>query len=254
MDLHHQFISAVSDDGDSSRVRPSDWNAAHVPSVDPSILVLLEDDFLTGTGAITSGYHGAMRWAHRVTGTGSTLAVTSATAGHPGQLVLTSGNASGNSACLRAGDNDSTLNPVLPSSIHSFGAVLQLPTITSIDVVVGLLTNTATGSTPYSNDAIGIRFRDSENAAWRSWTRASASETFNAAGGSVASSTWYLLEGKKSGSDWAFYVNGSLVATHTTNIPTGALNPCVIVGTTTSAARTLTLDMFYLMVETGTRY
>ncbi len=47
-----------------------------------------------------------------------------------------------------------------------------------------------------------------------------------------------------SNGNWEFYINGTLRATNTTNLPTGNVDACFQVKTTTAATRALDVDHF----------
>ncbi len=81
-------------------------------------------------------------------------------------------------------------------------------------------------STPDTDgfESIGFRYTHSLNGGrWQFVTRSASVETVSDAGVLVAAATWYALELEvnAAGTEVKAWINGVLVATHTTNIPTG---------------------------------
>jgi hypothetical protein len=72
-------------------------------------------------------------------------------------------------------------------------------------------------------DSCYIYYAAAENANWKTKTRTSSAETVNTSSVAVSASTWYILRIKRLSSSVEFYINDSLVATHTANIPTSGV-------------------------------
>jgi hypothetical protein len=255
MDLYHKFVSGVTDDAVSGEVGPDEWNAVHVPSLDPSVEAIYEDDFVGGTDDIARAF-GERGWAEFGTGTSSTA---TATAGHPGVMDFTTSTTINTGIGLCAGNGDTSLT-LLATDCSGFCFVIKTGSaITTMDLYFGLFAN-CTPANIASNAAIALKYIAADSAKWQAWTRDSGGTSAETAssGADVATSTWYLLEARRSGDDWEFYVNESLIATHTLaddGVPTTGLQPALqIIARASAAARTMTVDYAAFKILTGTRY
>lgn len=70
-------------------------------------------------------------------------------------------------------------------------------------------------------DGIYFTFDPSSTATWRCVTKTGGTATTNDSSVTVTLANWYVLEIRKNGSSWEFWINGSLVATNSTNLETG---------------------------------
>jgi len=101
------------------------------------------------------------------------------------------------------------------------------------------------------SDVDGIYFHVGTTGNWFAITRASSTETATDTGIAPTTSlkTFKLVRrttAQDGVSDVRFYIDGTLVATHTTNIPTNSLNPQFIVETSDTSAKTMYVSYFYL--------
>jgi hypothetical protein len=96
------------------------------------------------------------------------------------------------------------------------------PDITSCAYFFGLSStiHTGTSSTPTGHCAL-LRYHttDDGTAFWRCITRDGTTTTTTTTTAAIAASTLYKLKVETDGSECRFYVDGVLVATHTTNLP-----------------------------------
>lgn len=111
--------------------------------------------------------------------------------------------------------------------------------------------------TAASVDSIEFQYTDAAGtgAAWNCVTRSNSVETRTVVGSNVVGFQWYVLEIEvnAAGSSVDFYIAGVLVATHTTNIPTGTTRAtgayCGIRKTLGLTARTIRIDYQFLQME-----
>ena len=75
-------------------------------------------------------------------------------------------------------------------------------------------------STPGSDPSHGVYFRSTDGGNWYAVTRASGTETATDTGVGTNTTAWQRLTVKYTSSSCTFYIDGTLEATHTTNIPT----------------------------------
>jgi len=114
---------------------------------------------------------------------------------------------------------------------------------------IGFVVTTAsplTGGCVFTYDLAGTQTGSSASANWQTLTASANNRTYNQnyTGVSVSANTWTTLQIIASSSNVFFLVNGSLVATHTTNLPTsGFLLPYFDLRKTAgSTARTFEVD------------
>ena len=104
-------------------------------------------------------------------------------------------------------------------------------------------------------DAARFYYTDTAGTEWQCETRSAGTSTITAVGSALVAGQWYIHEivVNAAGTSVEFYLDGTLVATHTTNIPTGLARLVGIhtginktVGTT---ARTLEVDYILLQMD-----
>lgn len=195
------------------------------PRIDPSREVILYEDWLTdGTGQL--------RWLGTPVGAGATNSTGTAvaSAGHPGILELATGTTT------------------TGQSARYLGGVATGAAIAGFTVGAGTWTqewlvrveDLSDGTDRYNFDmgmydaetlaVNSIRFRYSDNLNAGNWTAETISASTTTAtdsGVAVAADTWYKLriDVNAAGTSVTFYVNGVLVATHSTNIPSVLVAP-----------------------------
>ncbi len=193
-------------------------------------------------------------------GTGSSIAFNTtgiAANGRIGFCRLTMGTAAGSYAYVGGGSADRIQ---LGSYAHTFYAGVKTVTLSdATDTfwnVVGLF-DTPTGASPV--DGCYLRYKhDNNSGKWEAVCISNSAATTADTGITVAAGTWYdvRIEVNASGTSVAFYIDNSLVATITTNIPTGSSRVtshyCQIIRTAgTTTARQFDVDYQGVLVATN---
>lgn len=190
-------------------------------STDPSLVATAEDDFLGGT--VTSGSIGALGLTLGGTGALATLqrAEQVNDANYPGVIELATQAVVGSGLSL-SGMRQSIIQNQLFDATY----------IISPRVIDG---DSAYAFGPQSNNQVPspnfIGFlRNLTDTNWVAHTRIAGVSTTTDSGIVAVAETWYRLRMVRSATDVKFYINGTLVATHTTNIPTVAMywNICLL--------------------------
>lgn len=104
-------------------------------------------------------------------------------------------------------------------------------------------------ATPGSDPTNGVYFRATDGGNWYAVTRASNTETATDTGVSQSTSLWRRLTAKYTASSCTFFIDGSLVATHTTNIPTDDFNYGMSVVKTAAVTSQIRYQVDYLYIE-----
>ena len=164
-----------------------------------------------------------------------------------GTSTLSTSAASSDTAYIRSGILAATY-------IERMVWLLDIPTITSVSLEFGAGLDVTAAS--LGNAALSFRFDPSVSANWRTVTRNSATETVVDSGIAVVANKQVKFEIIQAsvGASIKFLINGVLVATHTTNIPTagaGWLSFGARLQTNTTAARTANFDRFEAEVNFG---
>ena len=181
------------------------------------------------------------------TGASGTFNVAGSDGEHPGVAQNSTGSTAAGRSC----------HCHLEASTIQFGTypwrsagVFRVPTVSdgtnTFTVVIGF-TDTFTGGA--ATDGAYFRYTHSVNSGrLECVTRSNSSETATDSGVTVAANTWvsYRIIVNTAGNQVLFYLNGSLVQTHTTNIPTGSARRTGyghnIIKTLGTTARTLDTD------------
>ncbi|MCS6946260.1 MAG: LamG domain-containing protein [Steroidobacteraceae bacterium] len=208
--------------------------------------LVFEDEFLGGGTEL--GEQGQLGWFNTASGTAVYTTTFNGVAGHIGVIELQTGTTSGNAHGMQLGQA-ATNGIARAQDILYTGYLVAIPTITTVTVRIGVAQD-ATSAT-HGTDGYWFEFDPAGSANWRVNTRASStSGTLTDTGVAVTAGNWYLLEAFQfSSSDLQFYINGSRVATFTSNIPTTvAVTPSFRVTTNTTAARNLRIDWFKMRI------
>jgi len=199
--------------------------------------VVLEDEFCGGVNS--NGNFGNLGWSTSLGTFGSgTLA-----AGHPCVGQFSSGATINNIGRMWLGYNTQATGVL--SDVEYVGYLVKPSsalTGASESFRLGLLANMTTSNE--GADGVYFSYLPGSSANWRSITKSGGSTTANSSTVAVVNGTWVLLEIVRSGSDFAFYINGTLFQTHTTNIPAGSttIYDGINVENNDGTARTLDLD------------
>lgn len=206
----------------------------------------LADEFTQGA-LVTTGNFGALAWG--MTGaTPGTAAYQTGSALHPGILRLVTGATSGNNQRIHMGSS-ATVAPFLPANIARFRALVQIPTITTLAIKLGIGVDLSVATAGELGTAGAfVEFVPATSAKWRYTTRQGSTSTTNAdTGADVTANTWYQFDiVRLQNGNWQFAKNGALAFTHTANQPTTACTLGFLCHTLTAAARNLDIDFFGL--------
>jgi hypothetical protein len=215
-------------------------------AVDPLVTPDFYDELCTRhTGENVYGHLG---W--RIYGSNGTSAT--AETNHPCIQTLFTTTVSGNIQTMGLGrDTDSDLFRV--SDLDRAYFVIKLDSVSNVEARMGFL-DTVDSTT--GGDGFFIELDTAAGTAWRCVTRQGGTTTATAnAAGAVVVATWYQLEIERDGSgNHKCYVNGTLFATHTTNLPTGLTNLGFMLQTNDAVQKVLQMDAFRLKLKTLTRY
>jgi hypothetical protein len=107
----------------------------------------------------------------------------------------------------------------------------------------GQLTNTLTQCAAFLYDLDGSTTGSAASANWQCVTGGASTRTYTTTSTAVAEDVWVKLTIVINNSNCFFYINGNLVATHTTNLPTNVLAPTLrMIKTAGIVARTFAVD------------
>lgn len=197
--------------------------------------ILLQDDFFSGN--TTAGSIGQLGW----TTSNGTNSYTAISTNRMGLFTRDTTASSGTSATMIL---NSTSNVLDPSAQYKLTFVQKLNQVDANTTFWSGAANSSTVSVP--NDGIYIEKRDADTN-WFCVTRASSTQTRTDSG--VAITTNYVtLTEERTGSSVKFYINGALVCTHTTNIPTTGLDPAAFLINSAAASKTYINDYFELRI------
>jgi hypothetical protein len=195
--------------------------------------VLIWDHFITA--ALTTERIGTMGWTSLITGTGSDLVITGE-AGHPGILDFGAGTAAAGRAALYLGDSanpnfllDASQNQLdIEFLIRVNAAALSATNMERF--CLGFGNNWGAGAGVFNTNCVCAQFDPAVNANWRLMSANGGVETLTTSSGSnPEAATWYRVGIRMTypgGTPTAnLVINGTVVATHTTNIPASPVGP-----------------------------
>jgi hypothetical protein len=217
-----------------------------------STKVHLRDDFTGGHQGFDQGHYGETGWLRLRTGdSGGELVGIPGVSNHPGIVQLSTSTTQQIAAMVRGINwtNSSDADDwfvVQPNQVDRFEWVVRTgATITSSEALVGLMQN----ATAASGGTAGVYFRyNSTTQAWQGRCRnASTTSTTSGSSGTVGPNTWSKLLAVRSGGTWEFFCDSASFGTLSTNVPTATgCQICARIENTTSANRTLDVDLFQL--------
>lgn len=198
---------------------------------------------------ITAAIAGDFAWTNTVNGTGaaSTVVTTNQTSNNQGIIQ----HSTGTTATGRAAHNLNLSQAFFGGGVTTFESLIYIPTLATAGEDYRF--RIGFGDTVDGNDQVdGVYFEYDRgvSANWRAKTANNSSRTATDTGIAVAAGSWVKLSWvmNAAGTSCAYYVNGTLGATVTTNIPTTVARvsgPFLIIskiaGTT---ARTVLIDYF----------
>lgn len=206
------------------------------------------DEFYTGvlgTGTATEAGESIGRLDWRVTANG-TAANTSpqGVALHPGIIRLVTGATAGNDTRLHLG-NAATDDIFRAQDIQYMATLVRPVDITSDRIKFGIGVDLGDGTVgAWGTDGVFFEFDTATNANWRVITRAASTNTLNTSAIAPANADWDQLEAfRLTNGNWSFWINETLIATHSTNLPTTVMvNLGWFVETQAAALRSLEID------------
>lgn len=174
----------------------------------------LIDEFIFGNLALAQiGEHG---WVSTATGAGFTLTSNSGDTNNPGQLSLTTGATAGN--YIEVSQPSQTIK--FDSAKRSNFIVKTGSSIASVKYMVGLTNQFALSSIA---EQVVFVYDSSVDGFWHARTGTGALGTDVSTGVTVVLSTYYELDILQSTlGTYVFSINGTIVATISTNVPTGS--------------------------------
>lgn len=184
-------------------------------------IVCVEDDFVHTT--VTSGSIGTLNWS--VGGqAGYTFGASTGNTDHPGLVRLKPDNDTGDANYLYS---NATVYPLLQGIEEYWQTWILLDnnTLGEVNTIVGI-----SSTIDYAAGTDGIYFYVDYSAdnQWQARTIASSTATDTDTGVTLSNS-WVRLDIHYTPTSVAFYIDKVLVATHTTNIPTGDMQPVLAV-------------------------
>lgn len=214
----------------------------------PSTTAELMEDFVGGN--TTSGNIGNYGWKF-VTWTDGVVTYDASVSGRVAIIKITSGTTEGNGSTLFL--VDAANQPILPNALGNTTAIFsvkQTAANSTQNMQIGFADNIALIGDV--NNGSYFRFTGSGN--WNAVTRRGGLETVTDTG--VLQSTSFKLFKiitNSTGTSTAFYIDDVLKATHTTNLPNGAISPRIQIVTTATDDKSFSIDYFYLKVTGLTR-
>jgi hypothetical protein len=193
------------------------------------------NDVLTGSGNWTS---------ESTSGSGGVTSV-AGELNHPGILRLSSSSTSGALSALHRGLKNTTHPaPIFANQVFRVQFIVRLPSVAQCRLIVGL----AAPSWFSTTDSMLMTFDTNVGTDWVCSTSASGSATSTPNTASTVSTNWVRLTIQQTTVGTVeFYVDSTLIATRTTNVPAAvALQPTIIVGTRTSSPKSVDIDFFAL--------
>jgi hypothetical protein len=200
--------------------------------------------FAIAAGSANDVWTGSGNWtSESSSGTGTITAVAGET-DHPGILRLsTSGTLNAQVALHRGFKSITGLATIQANQVFRAQFIIRLNSTASVAAVIGL----ATGTFALTNE-ITFNYSSAAGTDWTATTSAASSSTTTPNTSVAASTNWVRLTIQQTTVGTVeFYVNATLVATRTTNVPGGVpLVPFIRIITLTGSAKTIDVDWFAL--------
>lgn len=194
-------------------------------------VIFFEDDFLYFSTNAPSYFP----WYYQQDGTGASSQNGLSTPGHPGVLTLNVGTSgSGQATAVHGLSEESSVsgNFVLGGGYFEFYFVVNINTLSTLsdeyELYLGLGSYMETFSPNPGDYAACFRYQRTSSTNWQGITKNAGTTTVASGGSSVAVATgWATLRMtiNAAASSVSFYVNGTLIGTSASNIPTDAAHP-----------------------------
>lgn len=210
-------------------------------ATDPRYKTVFYDDFTTYYSLTYTGF----------TGTGASVSA-GATLGNPGILILSTGTTTTGGAIAGQCGNNRYINTTRQII---FEACVWIPTLATVSAdylaYVGFNDRGTTidGNYP-ANGAYFVYYRGANGDVWACHTAIASTRTITVTTTAIKTSGWTQLTIINTNGSVEFKVDGTTVATHTTNIPTAACSfSAYIVNSGTTTSRSMYLDYLYCSEE-----
>lgn len=213
------------------------------------------DDTLKGFQFRDEFLSGAIYPPWNFTG-GNSASFQAGSAAHPGQAIIDTTTSSGNNARLYLGNLETNV-VVIPADIARLRFIVSIPTVTSVIVKAGIGQDMAVGTAnQWGTAGAWFQFDSAASANWGTLTRQASASTENTSGTPATANNWYQLDlVRLQNGNWQFVLNGTILFTHSANLPTTGCAIGILVQTATAASRTLKIDAFGLdLVKFGNRW
>lgn len=214
-----------------------------------SILHLVDEFTINGA---EEGEYGELGWVHQFVTSDGSLVERDAESSHPGILRMSTSAISGSFQSLHLGDVLSAQS-FLVSDIDRVKFIVR-PVSTVGVVRVGLATDTTDFN--LGTDSVFFEFDPATDSSWHTVTRDTSTST-DLDTGVVVAAQWYQLEFVRvSSASYQFYINGTLVTTHATNLPdNNVVNATIQVVNNDAALRSVDIDLFEIRtIDLGDRW
>lgn len=207
--------------------------------------VTVVDEFWIEGGGGETGEVGELGW---LIGAGTVSASNNAT-GHVGVVTLASSAVQ--NTVGRISQSSQPVNMVELQEME--GIVMPNSGTATMSARFGALASSSTAGEG-SNGAY-FSFAPGTSANWRCITKDGSGTTATTTTVAYATSTWYVLTIKFTPTKVEFYINDTLVATHTTNILATAVFTAFAIETNEAVDKTIDIDRFSLITQPlGRRY
>ena len=186
---------------------------------------------------------------------GGSLVQVAGVANHPGVIQIATAGLSGNTYRAYLGPSASG-NLFVSSEMQRWAVLVQIPDTSTMTFSIGI--GDSLGAHGLGNNAVSFEADVAVNANWRCSSKSGGvQEGPTVTTVAITSTNWYLLEVRRDAAtgNLAFYINGALVATHTTQKPSAPVSLGMCLTTNTNATRNANLDWYRLRLVTyGNRY
>lgn len=252
MAIRHRFVSAKSDDADTTLVRPSNWNDDH--TIDPTTSsTIFEDCFYHGA---TDYYGGGVKGI--ITSGGNVDHNNTSIARRPGIVNVNTGtNTAGKLDWMQSDGTTAIVDFRLVDTELVMGSYAQVNALSDGTNRYVLRNSGFVSTNNFGGSHSGAFFRYTDNVnsgKFEAVTRLTSSETATDTGVTFAAATWYKFEIRipAAADEVEFYINDSLVATNTTNLPANTSVGLLVASmqkTAGTTSRQLQVDAYWMTLH-----
>lgn len=184
-------------------------------------------------------------------GTTGSISHTAGTSGHPGQVTIATG--AGNGTLIQfthCGQGWAAASPlgthpqqILFEDIESVVVWCQVPTLTTCVFRIGMWDGRG------AQNGFGFTMDTSVDALLRAQNANAATPTSTTMT-AISTLSKYEMRVNAAANQIDFYIDNVLVATHTSNLPTGvALSPYILIGNRSGVVRSMLVDIFDMLSQ-----